>query len=275
MHVTQGVLEGTEIEYMKTPNRGGVMAPTLIVLHDTAGTSFEGAVSWLCDRRAKASAHVVISRKGETIQLCNFEEVAWHAGKSSYKSRSGCNQFSIGIELDNPGRMQFAGNDEYSRHWAGKKYKIRKYDIEPAETQYHGHGLWMPYTEPQLHSLQNVVAAIMESYPIEDITTHWRISPGRKVDTNPLFPLSHFRSRMLGRREDERTITLLPGAQIRKWPSFYDNISGEVGETITVNVDREGVFKTEPASASSSRYHTWVYVTGELTGWVLKEQTED
>lgn len=53
----------------------------------------------------KASAHLVIGRKGEIIQLVPFDVEAWHAGQSSYAGRTHLNRFSIGIELDNLGRL--------------------------------------------------------------------------------------------------------------------------------------------------------------------------
>lgn len=75
-----------------SPNKSARNATiTHIVLHNTAG-GFSGSVSWLCNPAAQASAHLVVSRKGETAQLVPFAEKAWHAGNA--------NPSSIGIEIE-------------------------------------------------------------------------------------------------------------------------------------------------------------------------------
>jgi len=58
----------------------------------------------------RVSAHVLIRRDGELTQYVPFTERAWHAGVSAYRGRSGCNDFSVGIELE--------GTDEtpYTEH---------------------------------------------------------------------------------------------------------------------------------------------------------------
>lgn len=49
--------------------------------------------------RMYASAHVLIGRDGETWKLVEFDQEAWHAGASILNGRSGCNRFTIGVEL--------------------------------------------------------------------------------------------------------------------------------------------------------------------------------
>ncbi|NIR31817.1 MAG: 1,6-anhydro-N-acetylmuramyl-L-alanine amidase AmpD [Gammaproteobacteria bacterium] len=48
----------------------------------------------------RVSAHALIRRDGEVVQYVPFRRRAWHAGASSYRGRSRCNDFSIGIELE-------------------------------------------------------------------------------------------------------------------------------------------------------------------------------
>jgi len=72
-----------------------------IVIHWTGG-AFEPSVSWLCNSRSEASAHYVISKEGEIIQLLNHCREAWHAGRSKYEDDFNLNQTSIGIELEGP-----------------------------------------------------------------------------------------------------------------------------------------------------------------------------
>ena len=58
-------------------------------------------------RGLRVSAHLLILRDGSIQQFVPFSEVAWHAGQSSYKGRSGCNAFSIGIELEGSKEDEF------------------------------------------------------------------------------------------------------------------------------------------------------------------------
>jgi hypothetical protein len=98
--------DGSPLAFKASPNRGGSFAhglPDTLVVHFTAGRSAESSVRWLTDKRAKASAHVVIGEDGAITQLVPFNVVAWHAGTSKWKAREGLNRYSIGIELDNPG----------------------------------------------------------------------------------------------------------------------------------------------------------------------------
>lgn len=48
----------------------------------------------------RVSAHLLIRRDGEIVQYVPFHRRAWHAGLSSYRGRTNCNDFSIGIELE-------------------------------------------------------------------------------------------------------------------------------------------------------------------------------
>jgi N-acetyl-anhydromuramyl-L-alanine amidase AmpD len=62
-----------------------------IVIHDTEGR-FIGSVRALQSARTDASAHFVVSRQGQIVQLVPVTDVAWHSGNSSW------NLHSIGIE---------------------------------------------------------------------------------------------------------------------------------------------------------------------------------
>ena len=100
----------------------------------------------------KVSSHLLIRRDGRLIQFVPLNKRAWHAGKSSFRGRERCNDFSIGIELE--------GTDE------------------------------LPYTDAQYTILNEVTQEILFRFP--DITPdrivgHADISPGRKTDPGPSF----------------------------------------------------------------------------------------
>jgi len=62
-----------------------------IVIHSTEG-GFVGSVRWLRNPRSRGSAHYVVSRRGQVVQLVSTTDVAWHSGNARV------NRHSIGIE---------------------------------------------------------------------------------------------------------------------------------------------------------------------------------
>jgi N-acetyl-anhydromuramyl-L-alanine amidase AmpD len=62
-----------------------------LVIHDTEGR-FIGSVRFLQRARTRGSAHFVVSRRGQIVQLVPVTDVAWHAGNNWW------NLHSIGIE---------------------------------------------------------------------------------------------------------------------------------------------------------------------------------
>jgi AmpD protein len=98
------------------------------------------------------SAHLLLRRDGSLLQFVPFGRRAWHAGPSSFRGRSCCNDFSIGIELE--------GEDE------------------------------VPYADAQYVELPLVIRALFEAYPSLNtrlIAGHCDIAPGRKTDPGPAF----------------------------------------------------------------------------------------
>jgi AmpD protein len=113
----------------------------------------------------KVSSHYLIDRKGKVVELVDPDQMAWHAGESTFEGRKGCNPFSIGIEL------------EGSPHH--------------------------PFTEGQYRSLIELCLQLMERYPlvtIERIVGHSDIAPGRKVDPGPLFRWERLRDALREKR---------------------------------------------------------------------------
>ena len=105
----------------------------------------------------RVSAHLFISRSGALTQFVAFDRCAWHAGVSSYRGRSGCNGFSVGIELE--------GADA------------------------------IPYTDVQYAKLTAVAGALIARYPKLSVSTfvgHAEVAPGRKTDPGPAFDWPRF-----------------------------------------------------------------------------------
>lgn len=75
----------------------------MLVLHYTDMVSTEAAVAHLCKAESKVSAHYVVGEDGETYQLVDEGNRAWHAGESFWRGHSNVNSRSVGIEIANPG----------------------------------------------------------------------------------------------------------------------------------------------------------------------------
>lgn len=193
--------DGKLVAQRPTPNRGGALDPQGIVLHDTAGDlGNEGAVSWLTNPAARASAHVVVGRDGTIIQLAPFNVVTWHAGKSNWKGRQNVNSFAVGIEIVNPGKLARIGEGLYANDLRVRVREDDDHIVRAASTPAHGSGYWLDYTAAQIEAVIALCVALREFYGIEWIATHWLISPGRKIDTNAIFPLDRVRAAVFGGR---------------------------------------------------------------------------
>jgi N-acetyl-anhydromuramoyl-L-alanine amidase len=114
----------------------------------------------------KVSAHVLVERDGALTQFVSFNRRAWHAGRSAHCGRTGCNDFSVGIELE--------GTDE------------------------------LPYESEQYETLAKVIRALRGAYPslqAGDVVGHSHIAPGRKTDPGPSFDWPRLRRLLDARAE--------------------------------------------------------------------------
>lgn len=181
-----------DVLYAPSPNIGGTIKPTLLVMHYTGSSSMAGAVSWLRNPAAKASAHVVIGRNGEIQQLVPFNVKAWHAGVSRWHGVANCNDYSIGIELVNAGLLTTRSDGTYAEALSG--HTVAKTDVVLAAHATTPNVIrpWHSYTEKQLAAATAVAAAICAEYKIKTIVGHSDIAPVRKVDPGPAFPMAKF-----------------------------------------------------------------------------------
>ncbi len=73
----------------------------------TNSLDFEAHPYFRSIRGLKVSAHFFIDRSGHLKQFVSCAERAWHAGASAWRGISGCNDFSIGIELEGQDTQEF------------------------------------------------------------------------------------------------------------------------------------------------------------------------
>ena len=169
-------------------------------MHYTAGTSAKGSVEWLSNPAARASAHLVIGRDGEVVQLVAFNKKAWHAGRSEWDGRRGVNEFSIGIELDNAGRLE-GGEGRWSS-WQGVRTDDEDVTVRPHAFD-GAISTWHTYSTEQLMAAASIASLLVNKYRLRDVVGHENISPGRKSDPGPAFPLASFRSAVMGRVDEQ------------------------------------------------------------------------
>jgi AmpD protein len=106
--------------YVPSPNcdeRPAGQAPELLVVHGISLPPGEFGGPWIdalftnslaADAHPefaelaglRVSAHALVRRDGEIVQYVPFNRRAWHAGKSVWRGRDRCNDYSVGIEVE-------------------------------------------------------------------------------------------------------------------------------------------------------------------------------
>jgi N-acetylmuramoyl-L-alanine amidase len=147
-----------EIVNRPSPNfdaRPGDGRVDMLVLHYTGMRTAKEALDRLCDPAAKVSAHYMIDEDGVVTRMVAEEKRAWHAGLSSWRSRTDINGASIGIELVNPGH----------------EFGYRR------------------FPEPQMAALEELARGILGRHPVpaRHVVGHSDVAPLRKQDPGELF----------------------------------------------------------------------------------------
>lgn len=219
--------DNTPANFVESPNVGGSLDAKFLVIHYTAGSSASGAVSHLTKPNGKASAHLVIGRDGEVTQLVPFDRVAWHAGESSWQGLSGLNNYSIGIELDNAGKLT---KDEQGnwRAWFNRAYPAEEVMVATHKNQTDSAG-WHTFSEAQLERVFEITQLLVETYDLEAVLGHDDIAPTRKVDPGPAFPMSSLQGRLLGRSDN----TVALAGTVRTIPSQF--VQAQNGQFVVNN----------------------------------------
>ncbi|WP_316207257.1 N-acetylmuramoyl-L-alanine amidase [Bradyrhizobium sp. SZCCHNR3118] len=267
-----GFRDGRRLPFVRSPNYGGALKPRYIVIHDTAsGLKDDGDISWLTNPAAKVSAHVVVSREGKITQLVPFDVVAWHAGQSQWKGLKFMNSYAIGIEIDNPGKLQKVSNGVYKNDVVTiDTNKNPALKVEYAKTSAHGAGYWLHYSDAQIAAVEELCQALCGVFKIEDIITHWMISPGRKIDTNPLYPLEALRANVL----PYRPVGLLVEPEPITGGERQDtDESGEVHVALDPQSDVRDESATAPSKLRAFIKSKFTAGTGLFTGLSLSSFT--
>ena len=253
---------GDAVRLTRSPNLGGEISPAYLVLHYTAGRNLDSSVAHFMNPAAQASAHLVVGRDGRIVQMVPFNRAAWHAGRSAWKGVQGLNQYSIGIEMDNAGRLVRAG-DQY-RSWFQGVYAAA--DVVTARHRHEqADACWHAYTEAQIGTVLDLAALLMREYALKEILGHDDIAPGRKSDPGPAFPMASFRAAVFGRNDDtpERYVVTASRLNLRGGPGRQYAILAQLVHGVKLDMID---LQTQWARVS---------VTGRgLSGWVSREYIE-
>lgn len=251
-----------EVKKTSGPFREGL--PDTIVIHYTAGPSLSSAVNTFKDPSVEASAHILIDHDGSITQLIPFNKIGWHAGRSSWLDRSELNSYSIGIEIVNAGRLERSGS--ICRAWFGKTYPEDQ--VLRAKHRNEDHeDWWHVYSEEQISSVYELCRQLVKTYNIRHILGHEEISPGRKSDPGPAFPLDKLRDRLLHsnrKNQDDtdeagiRGVVTASSLNIRSGPSVsHEKIANPLSRNTEVSVLNE--------------QNGWYNIEVKMRGWVSKK----
>mgnify|MGYP003109901385 FL=1 len=132
-----------------TPNKSSSkITPEGVVLHHSYG-SYEGGVSWILNDTSNVSYHVLIDTDGSRTIFADDNERAWHAGKSAFNGRGGCNGFMLGVAFTNDTNSRELTDEEVA---SAVEYMVPRFE---------------KWGWPE---------------DLSTITTHREVSPGRKTD---------------------------------------------------------------------------------------------
>jgi AmpD protein len=92
----------------------------------------------------RVSSHFLIRRDGALLQFVPLGARAWHAGESTWRGRTRCNDFSVGIELEGVDDAAFAA--------------------------------------PQYRTACALLRELRGLLPLRELAAHSDVAPGRKTD---------------------------------------------------------------------------------------------
>ena len=177
-----------------------------IILHYTGMRKETRAIERLCDLKSKVSSHYFVKNNGKILNLIPDLYTAWHAGDSKWKKFKSLNNYSIGIEISNPG---------------------------------HDHG-YKKFSSKQILSIIKLLRFLIGKYKIkkQNILGHSDIAPNRKKDPGEKFPWSRLAKKNLCKwhnlREDKIRENRNLKLKINDEKAFFNNLY-KIGYPITKN----------------------------------------
>ena len=138
-----------------------------LIFHYTGMRKENDAINRLTNIQSEVSSHYLVQRNGNINVMVPDLYVAWHAGKSSWKSYKSLNKNSIGIEISNPG---------------------------------HEH-TYINFSKKQIKSILYLSKSLIKKYNIKlsNVLGHSDIAPFRKKDPGEKFPWKYLAKFRIGK----------------------------------------------------------------------------
>ena len=159
-----------KINYNYSPNFNPIKRKPkqikFLIFHYTGMKNQSDAINKLTKIQSEVSSHYFIKNNGEIILMVPDLYIAWHSGKSQWKSYKSLNKYSIGIEISNPGHQ----------------FNYKK------------------FSSKQINSLFKLSRYLIKRYNIKqkNILGHSDISPNRKKDPGEKFPWRYLSRKKVG-----------------------------------------------------------------------------
>lgn len=172
----------------REPIPGGAVMATrrFLVIHFTAGAFAQSSITWWRRLNNGVCAHFVIDRDGTIYQCRPCNRTAGHAGSSRWKDPKtgityvGLNSCTIGIELAN-------GGDAHPERFSKLPPTIARHKNGGP------HKPWETYPSAQIAACEMLSKLLVDRYNLDDVVGHEDISPNRKSDPGPAFPMLKLR----------------------------------------------------------------------------------
>lgn len=281
MEIKNHKLVGDNVSFVATPKTSGEYADgdlDTIIIHYTGGNSLRAAVNTLKNPNIRASAHMVVSREAEVVQMADLNVITWHAGRSGYvfpdHTKNTFNKHSIGIEISNDGYLTKKGDKYYN---AFNQEVASEFVVEAQHRNSDRVSIkyWHTYTDVQIKKVYEICEALIKEYPtIKYILGHEEIAPTRKVDPGPAFPLDDLREKM----------NVWMPAETPPVPQRTKFAFGTTGKASAVINFRSGpstayekvaeMLQKDEVVLVISEQNGWLEVEQDIEGWVAKQYIE-
>ena len=148
-------------------NKRNLKQIKFLIFHYTGMKKETEAINRLTKIQSEVSSHYLIKKNGDIIVMVPDLYIAWHAGKSSWKSFKSLNKNSIGIEISNPG---------------------------------HEHN-YINFSKKQISSILHLSKLLKKKYKIQssNVLGHSDIAPFRKKDPGEKFPWQYLAKFRIGK----------------------------------------------------------------------------
>lgn len=157
------------IDFVASPNVGGMIEPRSLVIYYPAGSSAVGCIEWLKKPSSKVSAHLVIARDGAITQMVPFNRLAQYADISQWASLDGFTRPSIDSEIDWARQLVLSGGQWVSPvgrcSYAAEEVALAIHHLSPSPSS-DGHA----HTQAQLAVTLEVCQTLVNHYEL--ITGH-------------------------------------------------------------------------------------------------------